>query len=71
MLMDERRVGEAVRLGVRERRWTSARARSKELRGWIGMLGEREVVCDADAVWAEFVGVIGMERSMAGVVTSV
>ena len=39
-------LGEAVRLGVLDRRARSLRAKSKELRGWRTALGERGVEVD-------------------------
>lgn len=65
----ERSRGDAVRLGVLDRRCTSARARSNELRGWRAVVGDRGV--DIDDCGCGTVGAENdMERSEVGVDSS-
>ena len=63
-------LGDAVRLGVLERRWKSARARSKELRGCKAAVGERGVEMTDVCGCRTFVLENDMERSEVGVDSS-
>jgi hypothetical protein len=53
-----------VRLGVLDRRWMSPLARSKEVRGWDGVFGDRGVTLD-EATTCIGLGAIGRSETDA------